>query len=80
MRRVGSSRLPLPNAVPSAAALRVASVHQAAGAALAAVSTTGIAKGIYRFKSHADMNRQTEEALARAVAANIAASSRATDR
>jgi hypothetical protein len=70
----------LPSAVPSAAALRAASVHQAAGAALAAVSTTGIAKGIYRFKSHADMNRQTEEALARAVAANIAASSRATDR
>lgn len=78
MRQVGSSRLPLPSALPSAAALRAAAVHQASGAALAAISTTGIAKGIYRFKSHADMNRQTDEALARAIAANVAANSRTT--
>lgn len=62
--------------MPSAAALRAAAVHQAAGTALAAISTTGIAKGIYRFKSHADMNRQTEEALARVIAANSLAAHR----
>lgn len=62
--------------LPSAAALRAAAVHQASGAALAGISTTGIAKGIYRFKSHAEMNRQTDEALARVIAAN----SRATRR
>lgn len=70
MRQVGTSRLPLPGALPSAAALRAAAVHQATGAALAAVSSTGITQGIYRFKSHAEMNRHTDEALARVVAAN----------
>jgi hypothetical protein len=56
--------------LPSADALRAAAVHQASGVALAAISTTGIAKGIYRFKSHADMNRHTDEALVRALAIN----------
>jgi hypothetical protein len=45
-------------------------VHQRAGAALAALASTGIARGIYRFKSHAEMNRHTDEALARVIAAN----------
>jgi hypothetical protein len=70
MRQVGTSRLPLPSALPSAAALRDAAVHQATGAALAALSSTGIARGIYRFKSHAEMNRHTDEALGRVIAAN----------
>ena len=70
MRQVGTSRLPLPSALPSAAALRDAAVHQATGAALAALSSTGIAQGIYRFKSHAEMNRHTDEALARVIAPN----------
>jgi hypothetical protein len=51
--------------------LRAAATHQSTGQALAAVATTGIVKGIYRFASHAEMNRQTDEALARAVALNV---------
>jgi len=57
--------------VPTAAALRAAAIHQSTGQALAAVATTGIVKGIYRFASHAEMNRHTDEALARAVALNV---------
>jgi hypothetical protein len=52
--------------------VRAAGIHQAAGSALAAIATTGVRKGIYRFKSHAEMNRHTEEAQARAVALNAA--------
>jgi hypothetical protein len=71
MRRVGKRTVSLPSARPSARALRVAAAHQATGQALAAVATTGIRKGIYRFASHADMNRRTDEALARAIALNV---------
>ena len=46
-------------------------VHQQTGQALAALATTGIAKGIYRFATHDEMNRHSEEALARAIAANV---------
>ena len=56
---------------PSADALRSASIHQHAGRSLAAVVTTGIAKGIYRFASHEAMNRHADEALVRVIAANI---------
>lgn len=70
MRTVGSSALPSPSLLPTAAALRAAAVHQATGNALAAVATTGIEKGIYRFKSHAAMNRMTDQALVRALAIN----------
>lgn len=70
MKTIGSKLPGLPSAVPTAAALRLASIHQAAGAALAAVSTTGIAKGVYRFKSHSEMNRHTDEALARVLTLN----------
>ena len=61
----------LPAALPSAAALRAAAIHQATGLALAALSTTGVVKGLYRFASHADMNRHSDEALTRALAMNI---------
>ena len=71
MRQVGRSKAGALAAVPSAEALRLAAVHQATGQALAAVPTTGIRKGIYRFASHAEMNRHTEEALARAIALNV---------
>jgi hypothetical protein len=71
MKRVGNRRVPRAAPTPSAAALHAAAVHQASGQALAAVATTGIRKGIYRFASHADMNRHTEEALARAIALNV---------
>jgi hypothetical protein len=70
MRTLGTSRPQLPGLLPSAAALAAAAVHQAAGAALSAIATTGIEQGIYRFKSHAAMNRHTDEALVRAVTIN----------
>jgi hypothetical protein len=42
-----------------------------AGQAPAALPTTGIRKGIYRFASHAEMNRHTNEGLAHAAALNL---------
>jgi len=71
MRQIGRRRVGSLAAVASAEALRLAAVHQATGQALAAVATTGIRKGIYRFASHAAMNRHTEEALAHAIALNV---------
>jgi len=71
MRQLGQRVLNPLAPVPSADALRAAAIHQATGQALAAVMTTGIRKGIYRFASHAEMNRHTEEALARAMALNV---------
>jgi hypothetical protein len=71
MRRIGKRELCLSPAAPSAEALRTAAVHQATGQALMAVATTGIRNGIYRFASHAEMNRHTEEALACAIAMNV---------
>jgi hypothetical protein len=71
MRQVGRRRIAPLASVPTAEALRTAAVHQATGQALAAVATTGIRKGVYRFASAAEMNRHTEEALAYAVALNV---------
>ena len=71
MRQVGKRRIRPISAVPSSDALRAAAIHQATGRTLAAVATTGIRKGIYRFASHAEMNRHTDEALAYAVALNV---------
>ena len=71
MRQVGRNKPGPLAAVPSAEALRLAAAHQATGQALAAVATTGIRKGIYRFASHAEMNRHTDEALAHAIALNV---------
>jgi ribose 5-phosphate isomerase RpiB len=48
----------------------MAAVHQATGSALAMSPTTGIACGVYRFPTHAAMNRHSEEAQARALALN----------
>jgi hypothetical protein len=70
MRTVGSSRISTPSLLPTADALRAAAVHQAAGSALAALPTTGIECGVYRYATHEAMNRHTDEALARALAAN----------
>jgi len=70
MRIIGSKSPPLPAAEPTAAALRLAAIHQTTGAALAAISTTGVKQGIYRFKSHAEMNLHADEALAIAIAMN----------
>jgi hypothetical protein len=57
--------------MPNAEALGLAAIHQRTGQALAALATTGIAKGIYRFATHEAMNLHSDEALARAIAANI---------
>jgi hypothetical protein len=70
MRQVGIRNPQIASASPSADVLRAAAIHQKTGAALSALSTTGIPKGVYRFSSHAEMNRQTEKALARAIAFN----------
>ena len=70
MRTVGSSTIPGPNLMPSADGLVAARAHQSVGLALAAVATTGIRKGIYRFAAHADMNRATDEALVHAIGLN----------
>jgi hypothetical protein len=70
MKQVGHRESSLPSAMPSAHALRAAATHQQTGQALAALATTGIRKGVYRFATHADLNRATDEALARAIALN----------
>ena len=71
MRRIGNRMTAEPGFWPSADALRSSSIHQHAGIRLAAVVTTGIAKGIYRFASHEEMNRHADEALVRVIAANV---------
>ena len=73
MRRVGSRTLNRITQHPSAKGLKAAAAHQRTAAALAAVPTTGIAKGVYRFRTHAEANRHAEEAQARAIAANLRA-------
>ena len=71
MRRIGHRSLSQPGRLPSGDALRLAGVHQRTGQALAALATTGVEKGIYRFATHDEMNRHSDEALARAIAANV---------
>ena len=73
MRVVGSTSIPGPQLMPSAQGLVAARAHQNAGFALAAVRTTGIPHGIYRFASHEEMNRATEEALVDAIRLNVRA-------
>ena len=72
MRHIGHPT-PEVQALTGAAALRQAAVHQATGSALAAVNTVGMAKGIYRFKTQEEANAHADEALARAIAINVAA-------
>jgi hypothetical protein len=75
MRLIGRSTPEL-SPTPSAAALRRAAVQQAGARALAAVASTGIVKGVYRFKSQAEADAQVQEALAGVMAANAALHSR----
>ena len=49
----------------------MAAIHQRTGQSMAALATTGFVKGIYRFATHEEMNRHSDEALARAIAANV---------
>lgn len=73
MRVIGKRTIRSPGLMPSVEALRIAAVHQETGQALAAVVTTGIPKGIYRFKSHEEMNRFDDDALVRAIVINMRA-------
>ena len=70
MRTVGSRTQYRVSAQPSASALKLASGLQEAALALAAIPSTGIAIGVYRFRSHADANAHAEAGQARAIAAN----------
>ena len=72
MRHIGHPP-PEVQALTGADALREAAVHQATGSALAAVNTVGMAKGVYRFKTHEEANAHAEEAVVRAIAINVAA-------
>lgn len=71
MRMIGRS-LPELTPVPRAESLRRAAEHQAGARALARISSTGIAKGVYRFRSHQEADAQVHEGLARVMAANAA--------
>jgi len=71
MRQIGKRTPSQPGANPNADALRQAAIHQRTGQALAALPTTGMLKGIFRFATHEAMNRHSDEALARAIAANV---------
>ena len=73
MRVVGDTRISGPQLTPSAQGLVASRAHQNAGLALAAVPTTGIRHGIYRFVSHQEMNRATGEALVDAIRLNVRA-------
>ncbi len=65
-----------PGHTPSANGLAAARIHQATGLALAAVASTGIRPGIYRFATHEEMNRATDDALVRAIDLNARARNR----
>lgn len=71
MRHLGKKTPGTPQRLPSSANFAFARAHQLTGQALMSVATTGIAKGIYRFSSHEEMNRHSDEALARAIATNV---------
>lgn len=57
MRQIGTRAESQPSRLPTAAALRLGAIHQKTGGALAALATTGVAKGIYRFRSYEEKNR-----------------------
>lgn len=69
MRTIGS-KLPEITSAPRAKAMQDAANGERLAAALAAVHSTGIVKGIYRFATHADADAQRLEGLVRVVAAN----------
>ena len=56
--------------MPSAEGLRQAALHQAVGSAMAAVHSTGIVKGVYRFRTHQEADAQRLDALVQVIVAN----------
>ena len=73
MRIVGTRTQYRVSATPSGEALKAAAVHHETAMALAAVATTGMRRGVYRFATHADANVDAEEALVRAIVENARA-------
>lgn len=71
MRKVGSRIQYRISSRPSGAALKSAAALQQVALALAAVPTTAIRVGVYRFATHADANAHAEAAQSRAIAANL---------
>ncbi len=71
MKTIGRKPLGL-TAVPGADGLREAARQQQIGAAFDLIQSTGIVKGVYRFKNHADADAQRDEALSQVIAANVA--------
>jgi hypothetical protein len=59
------------NAQPDAHTLRDAAIHHATGQALAALSSTGIRKGVYRFKTHDAADEQVKAGLVWVIARNV---------
>jgi hypothetical protein len=71
MRSIGRPP-PQITALPSADGLRDAARQQQIGRAMAGVFSTGIAKGVYRFRTHQEADEQRTGALVRVIAANAA--------
>lgn len=67
MRTIGRP-LPAVQLLPSASALQQAATHQATGQALASLSSTGIPKGVYRFKTPEEADAQVLAGLAWVIA------------
>lgn len=69
MRQIGTRILSQAEQRKNAEALRSATLQFPAAQFLPGLPATGHVKGVYRFKTHEEMNRHDEEARARAIAA-----------
>jgi hypothetical protein len=69
MRSIGRAPVQITE-LPTADGLRDAAVQQHIGRAMATVFSTGIAKGVYRFRTHQEADAQRMDALVRVIAAN----------
>ncbi len=73
MRTIGTRTQYRIRRFPSAEALKAGAAHQATVLALAAVPTSGMRRGIYRFATRAAADAHAAEAQARAIAQNLRA-------
>ena len=73
MRVIGSRIQHRVSMRPSGEALKTAAEHQVTALALAAVATTGMRRGLYRFATLAQANAHAEEAFVRAIVENARA-------
>ena len=71
MRQIGTQILGQAEQRKIAEALRWAALQFSAAESLPTLPTTGHIKGVYRFKTHEEMNRHSEHALSIAIAANL---------